>query len=113
LSQPITGSLLNVPFWIDPGKVQVAPRSVLYATPASRKFDATLSNWRQPITKRAGLLGSNAIDGSFAASPAMLLPAPLTLTWTLRKGPRTTTAWAAAWDGRPGSGSGESAGCSS
>jgi hypothetical protein len=56
------------------------PPFVVYAKPASRKFEATLLNCRQPMLILFGLLRSTQMDGSFAASPTLLLPLASTLT---------------------------------
>ena len=81
-------SLRNTPGSSTPGKVHVCPQSWLYAQPAWRKSDSTVSNCRQPMTILLGSVGSIAIEGSLAASPRMLLPNSSTLTWILLNGPR-------------------------
>src|SRR5947207_3239627 len=55
------------------------PPSVVNPHPPCRKSDSTLLNCLQPIVILLPSLGSTAIDGSFAASPTMLLPRATTL----------------------------------
>ena len=50
-----------------PGAIHLVPPFVVYAKPASRKLDATVSNCRQPMLILFELLGSMQMDGSFAA----------------------------------------------
>jgi hypothetical protein len=80
MSEFRTGSLRKTLFCRTPGAIHLVPPFVVYAKPASRKFDVTLSNCRQPMLILFVLLGSTQMDGSFAASPTMLLPFESTLT---------------------------------
>jgi len=61
--------------------VQFLPPLIVCANPACRKLDEMLSNCLQPILILFPLVGSTQMEGSFAASPTMLLPLALTLTW--------------------------------
>jgi len=89
-----------------PRSAQVRPPSALQLQPASRKFEAMLSNCRQPIAIRSGALESTAIEGSLAASPTMLLPSDETLTWTLTNPLRSTFAGGPSLAAASGSGTG-------
>src|SRR5438105_14211344 len=57
-----------------PGNVQCMPASVVYPQPDCRKSELILLNCLQAIIILLPSVGFAAMDGSFAQSPAMLLP---------------------------------------
>src|SRR5437868_2263259 len=83
VSDPNTGSLRKTLFSKTPGKDQLVPASVVYPQPPCRKSDVTLLNCRHPIVILLWFVGSTVMEGSFAASPRILLPLPSTFTWKL------------------------------
>src|SRR5213592_2472446 len=72
-----------MPFCRTPGNVQCRPASVVYPQPDCRKSELILLNCLQAIIILLPSVGSTEMDGSFAASPRILLPCASTFAWKL------------------------------